>query len=226
VCESYHAIDDFRTKLLGLLPVATGTGVFLLLSSNTELISQEDVDIQPVLGAIGAFGLIFTVGLFAYELFGIKKCHYLIETGRGLEAEFGIHGQFRSRPAAVASFVAEPFASSIIYPASMAAWLFLALVSTPGQLAAAAAVVVFVVGVAATMWGAWRIKENQERDDALLNSLRRTLHNRGKVPLHELERQLDLSQERKSLDRLQKRGDLIIDDSFLRLIEPSECRRI
>ena len=32
VCESYLAIDDFRMKLLGLLPVATGTGMFLLLT--------------------------------------------------------------------------------------------------------------------------------------------------------------------------------------------------
>ena len=28
-CTSYHAIDDFRAKFLGLLP--TGTGIFLLI---------------------------------------------------------------------------------------------------------------------------------------------------------------------------------------------------
>jgi hypothetical protein len=35
--------------------------------------------------AIGAFGLFFTAGLFAYELFGIKKCHYLIVAGKRLD---------------------------------------------------------------------------------------------------------------------------------------------
>jgi hypothetical protein len=29
-CNSYRAIDDFRAKLLGFLPLATWTGIFLL----------------------------------------------------------------------------------------------------------------------------------------------------------------------------------------------------
>ena len=28
LCSSYRAIDDFRTKLLGFLPLVTGTGLF------------------------------------------------------------------------------------------------------------------------------------------------------------------------------------------------------
>jgi hypothetical protein len=34
ICTSYHAIDDIRMKLLGLLPIATGAGVFLLLNKD------------------------------------------------------------------------------------------------------------------------------------------------------------------------------------------------
>ena len=30
VCKSYHAIDDFRMKLLGALPLASLVGIFLL----------------------------------------------------------------------------------------------------------------------------------------------------------------------------------------------------
>jgi hypothetical protein len=75
VCESYHAVDDFRMKLLGLLPVATGAGVFLLLSGKAELINNN---VASAMGAIGVFGFLFTLGLFCYELFGIKKCHYII----------------------------------------------------------------------------------------------------------------------------------------------------
>jgi len=37
VCTSYHAVDDIRMKLLGLLPIATGTGVFLLLSGTVAV---------------------------------------------------------------------------------------------------------------------------------------------------------------------------------------------
>src|SRR5690348_5426892 len=90
VCDSYHAIDDFRTKLLGLLPVATGTGVFLLLNSNTDLLGPgkkptQQQTLEVFLTAAGFIGLTFTVGLFAYELFGIKRCHYLIGAGKRLE---------------------------------------------------------------------------------------------------------------------------------------------
>jgi hypothetical protein len=127
ICESYHAVDDFRMKLLGLLPVATGTGVFLLLSGNA---GKSGGQVPEALSAIGIFGALFTFGLFTYELFGIKKCHYLIEAGRRLEAALGIRGQFRTRPRYAAGFLNEPFASSIIYPASTAAWIFLALFFT------------------------------------------------------------------------------------------------
>ncbi len=32
VCRSYQAIADFRAKLIGLLPLASGAGIFLLLN--------------------------------------------------------------------------------------------------------------------------------------------------------------------------------------------------
>ena len=90
VCESYHAIDDFRMKLLGLLPVATGTGVFLLLNSNTDLLgpvprnkASQHQTLEVFLTAAGLIGLTFTVGLFAYELFGIKRAITLYRPGSG-----------------------------------------------------------------------------------------------------------------------------------------------
>src|SRR5947208_3252821 len=65
VCESYQAIDDFRMKLLGLLPVATGTGVFLLLNDNVPVLGTKASQGQPeslasILAVIGAFGTVFT----------------------------------------------------------------------------------------------------------------------------------------------------------------------
>ena len=38
VCQSYHAVDDLRMELLGLLPVATGPSVFVLLSGREDVL--------------------------------------------------------------------------------------------------------------------------------------------------------------------------------------------
>jgi hypothetical protein len=171
VCDSYHAVDDFRTKLLGLLPVATGTGVFVLLNGNAELLGEDDGQISEALLAIGIVGFLFTLGLFAYELFGIKKCHYLIMAGQQLEGEMRYPGQFRSRPRELAGFINEPYASAIIYPACMAAWLFLALSLISALAATLVAGVALFVGYKATRFGARRIKENQEVEDLVLEVL-------------------------------------------------------
>jgi hypothetical protein len=175
VCESYHAVDDFRMKLLGLLPVATGTAVFFLLTGKVDLIDEAKQDVGDALFAIGGFGLLFTVGLFAYELFGIKKCHYLIAAGARLEERLSslqngppVVGQFQSRPRALGNRVNEPFASAVIYPASMAAWLYLAL-SAQWDYAIVAAAAIVVLGAAGTLAAAQRMKVNQEREDLVMS---------------------------------------------------------
>ena len=123
LCNSYRAIDDFRAKLLGFLPLATGTGVFLLITDRGKIEFMQGL-FQPM----GAFGFIITLGLFFYELYGIKKCTYLIRAGIALENELNIqHGQFGQRPPGVALLINEPLAAGIIYPAVLAAWTFLAL---------------------------------------------------------------------------------------------------
>jgi hypothetical protein len=186
VCESYHAVDDFRMKLLGLLPVATGTGVFLLLSGKAELVGNDRQEVSDALLAIGIFGLLFTCGLFAYELFGIKKCHYLIVAGKRLEAAMEDSGQFRSRARELAGFINEPFASAVIYPASMAAWSFLALALRSSLAAGLVAGAVFVVGYKVTRLGARRIKENQENEELVLSLVR----NQGPMTPNDVREQL------------------------------------
>jgi hypothetical protein len=121
LCNSYRAIDDFRTKLLGLLPLVTGGGLILL--------SGQAVEIQKeFFGPIGRLGVLVTLGLLAYELFGIKKCHALIQSGIAMEQE--MHwgsGQFTRRPNNLLWVVNEPFAAALIYPAVLGAWIYLAL---------------------------------------------------------------------------------------------------
>src|SRR5262249_44021241 len=115
--------DDFRTKLLGFLPLATGTGVFLLVTDRAKIVA-----VHQLFGPIGAFGFVITLGLFFYELYGIKKCTHLIRTGMALEKDLKIQsGQFTQRPPGVAILINEPFAAGVIYPAVLAAWTFLAL---------------------------------------------------------------------------------------------------
>jgi hypothetical protein len=216
VCDSYQAIDDFRMRLLGLLPVATGTGVFLLLSGKAELIGTDDEEtVQEAMGAIGAFGCLFTLGLFAFELFGIKKCHYLIEAGRRLERDLGVRGQFRCRPFDAAGFVNEPIASSVVYPVSMAAWLFLALVFVSGLWAALAAFAVLVAGCAVTVVGSRRIGTTHEREEQVLQALRR----RGALTVDELstETRLGTAWLERAVRRLKVRGDLERDGGVVRI---------
>lgn len=219
VCESYHAVDDFRMKLLALLPVATGTGVFLLLSGKAELIGGNSAGQVPeALGAIGIFGALFTSGLFTYELFGIKKCHYLIEAGKRLEAALGIRGQFRTRPRYAAGFLNEPFASSIIYPASMAAWVFLALFFTSKEtwIANITAAAVFVIGMGATLIGARGIGPKQKREDQVLEFL-----NGGPGTWKQLQQGLDMEEAllTRTVSRLQKRADIRDRNGMLELAD-------
>ena len=125
LCNSYRAIDDFRAKLLALLPLATGGGIFLLVGDHTRAEA-----IGPYLPVIGLFGFVVTLGLFFFELHGILKCTHLIKAAIKLEQNLEINeeeGQFIGRPLGIFGFINEPFAAGIIYPAVLAAWFFLAM---------------------------------------------------------------------------------------------------
>lgn len=159
LCLSYRAIDDFRAKLLGFLPLASAGGAFLLL--NDVLVNPEKSKFaKPFLEPLGLFGFVITLGLFFYEIYGIRKCHALIEAGIQLECSLGItDGQFISRPRNVLYLINEPFATGVIYPAVLAGWMFLALVFPQSQsdqspaieAALTAAIWVFVVGFLITL---------------------------------------------------------------------------
>jgi hypothetical protein len=121
LCTSYHAIDDFRAKLLGFLPLVTGGGL-ILLTGRADHVRREFF--QPV----GFFGIVVTTGLLAYELNGIKRCRELITAGEALEVDMRLdHGQFLGRSKAAFSIITKPFAAALIYPAVLAAWSYVAL---------------------------------------------------------------------------------------------------
>ena len=163
LCYSYRAIDDFRAKLLGFLPLATGTGIFFLLADETKIAVA-----QKFFPPIGLFGFVVTLGLFFYELFGIRKCGSLIGAGIRLEASLGCgeHGQFINRPdvnkgpdkVALIAYN-EPFAAGIIYPAVLAAWIYLALYRRLPQIAQwVVPILVFIVGFASTLFYDFKLR--------------------------------------------------------------------
>jgi hypothetical protein len=155
LCISYRAIDDFRAKLLTLLPLATGGGIFFL----ANLLRDET---RPLFFPIGIFGFVATLGLFSYEIYGIKKCHALLKTGAQLEDSLGIAGQFKNRPRAVLRVINEPFAAGLIYPAVLAAWTFLALVFALSHAAPWVALIVFFVALAGTLFYDFRLQSSDK----------------------------------------------------------------
>ena len=55
VCRSYERIDDFRAKLLGLLPLASGAALFSLLgkTGDSEPLGTRS-NLYPLVGILGA----------------------------------------------------------------------------------------------------------------------------------------------------------------------------
>jgi hypothetical protein len=94
VCRSHAAITDFRAKLLALLPIASGTGIGLLL---TQVNGDGEIPTLLVV-ALGSFGALVTVGLFFYEFHQMDDCQQLRNHGVWIEEQLEIDaGQFRSK---------------------------------------------------------------------------------------------------------------------------------
>ena len=93
ICRSYHAVDDFRMKLLGLLPFASLIGIFGL--NHESLFGKSVIPAGDIISYISAFAALFTLILFAYEIRGALRCSGLIKKGERIERELlKIPGQF------------------------------------------------------------------------------------------------------------------------------------
>ena len=140
VCKSYQAIVDFRAKLLGFLPLASGLGAYAVLSKEPS---------PPWEWVAGLFGFMITLGLFLYELRGLQRAAALEQAGRELEVELGVaNGQFREQPEPyLRGFVDPRGAAWVIYPTVQAGWLYLIAVGRLGTLLAALLAIVLAVGI-------------------------------------------------------------------------------
>lgn len=91
VCQTHTAIADFRSKLLALLPIASGAGiVFLVTAGNLSGVGRG-----ILLTVVGLSGVLVTFGLYIYDVWQTDCCRHLLTYGRRLEVELGEpHGQF------------------------------------------------------------------------------------------------------------------------------------
>jgi hypothetical protein len=178
VTTQHDKIDDFRAKLLGFLPIVTGIGLFALAKDlpKDENLPSGMVELLP---AIGLFGALASLGLFVHELRGITECYMLIELGRVLERRLaGAElAQEKEPPGAFAGrrswgfsgLVSRETAALIVYPATIAAWVFVAGWPSFGLRSLALALLALL---ATATWGwymlqgdAGRVREYMERVD-------------------------------------------------------------
>jgi hypothetical protein len=171
VCRSYERIDDFRAKLLGFLPLVSGTGLFFLLTRGDMNIGGRGS--AELLVPAGIFGMIVTVGLLFYELRGVQRCIRLEHVGIAFERQLGVYGRFRRWPHSVGRFINEPVADAFIYSAVFAAWMFLALLSASFLAAIVWATIVLCAGFVA-VWVFYRYIKGKEDWQAIVDDVRST----------------------------------------------------
>jgi hypothetical protein len=131
VCANIRATDEISFKLLSLVPLVSGGGITVLLSTNTNFSRL------PIVVFVGLFGALVTFGLFRWELRNIQTCSRLIRFGASLEREcfsLASTGQFSGRrnepaPRLFGRPIGKREAEKIIYPTVIGAWLLLPVVA-------------------------------------------------------------------------------------------------
>jgi hypothetical protein len=129
LCKSYQAIADFRAKLLGFLPLASGAGFFALLGNGKD-------PVPYYAWVAGLFGFAITLGLFFHELRGLQRSAVLERTGRELEAALGLSdGQFTTKVVGrLHGFVDARGAAWLIYSSVLAGWAYIGFLQHIGVL--------------------------------------------------------------------------------------------
>jgi len=166
LCTSYRSIETFRGQLLGLLPLFSGSGIVLLLNSSFPQIIQGVLPDQYK-GWVGILGCIVTLGLFSYELRGIRNCYRLIIAGQATERQFRMCGQFLSYPPPHLGFIGMRLAVCMIYSAVFAAWLFVALIPLAHQGALWITLGVFCLVLALPYALVWSDSQGVKKKDEL-----------------------------------------------------------
>lgn len=165
VCSSYRTQQDFRTKLLGFLPLVSGAGIFFLLNDTLTNPAKQGLSVKYLL-PIGLVGAAVTLGLYFYEVRSMRSADGLEEAGKIIEKRLHIQGQFTKQPKPVGGIFNDATAALLIFPAVWAGWLILALVFVSPLAAFLAAGISFILGLAILfIWGliSARKKRNERK---------------------------------------------------------------
>jgi hypothetical protein len=134
VCSSYHAIDEFRMKLLGLLPLTSIVGLVAVEKGSLGAINVARNDLVAY---ASFFAAAFALALFVYEIRGIRRSNGLVKRGTELEIMLGVPGQFTLCTADASPAMQtddergrvfnSTTAACFMYALVFSAWLFLAV---------------------------------------------------------------------------------------------------
>jgi hypothetical protein len=120
VNTNWRALTDVRFKLLALVPAVSVFVLIALLKSDTSAAAAPN----PIVWLLSVVGLVVTVGLFVYDRRNSDLYDDLISRGRRIEAELGMDtGQFLGRRAARRKWLAHDAATTLVYSASIIAWI-------------------------------------------------------------------------------------------------------
>jgi hypothetical protein len=122
LCKSHDSIAEFRAKLLALLPLASGTGLF-------AIIKIDDVQKPEHLLAIGIFGGLVAMALYLYEIRGIQHCTVFTIRARAIESQLignSFEGAFSPIRKPKLPLATNTFAAAVIYPATISVWAYVA----------------------------------------------------------------------------------------------------
>ena len=120
VCTSYHNVEDFRARLLGLIPGITAGSFIATIASNPE----KSHALTNLVFPFGILGALVVLGLFFYEIENLRRATMLSVRGQWLEQAMNIVGPFAPYPDS--AFNARD-AAAIIYSISFAGWVCIAL---------------------------------------------------------------------------------------------------
>lgn len=78
LCNNIRYTDEISFKLLGLVPLFSGSGMLVA-------VLKSEYFWTPAIYGIAAFGALITVGFFRWELRNIQTCLWLIQRGADYE---------------------------------------------------------------------------------------------------------------------------------------------
>jgi hypothetical protein len=134
--KSYYASADIRTKLVGIVPVATGVVIALLFNSSFDYPQRIEAFLL-----IGLLGVTSTLGIYFYDYCQVRLICRFIALGQRAETELGIKGHFTHRDI----YGVQP--TFVFYSLVAALWAYIALYKLDLNLARGAAFLTFTLSL-------------------------------------------------------------------------------